>query len=137
MEQLALKRFDSTLGKKVLVRGTHKNSLPNQGGGQVHVCDFLDDKALAKAIQNAELVYCRSGYSTLCDLIAMGAQAITTPTPQQPEQIYLAERCDMMGWFQKESADGMDSSFVQKALPDNDASLLAGTLKQFLHKIKA
>ena len=42
--------------------------------------------------QNADNIYCRSGYSTLMDLYALGINRATLiPTPGQTEQEYLAE----------------------------------------------
>jgi predicted glycosyltransferase len=40
---------------------------------------------------SAQRVFCRSGYSTLCDLASLGRRAVLVPTPRQPEQEYLAE----------------------------------------------
>ena len=46
---------------------------------------------LAGALVGAETVVCRSGYSSLLDLAALGVRAILVPTPGQSEQIYLAQ----------------------------------------------
>jgi len=39
----------------------------------------------------SEFVVCRSGYSTLMELIPMHKKLILIPTPGQTEQMYLAE----------------------------------------------
>lgn len=49
------------------------------------------DKRIASLIVSARRVFCRSGYSTLCDLAALGQRAALVPTPRQPEQEYLAK----------------------------------------------
>lgn len=49
------------------------------------------DKRIASLIVSARHIYCRSGYSTLCDLAALERRAVLIPTPRQPEQEYLAE----------------------------------------------
>lgn len=49
----------------------------------------LSEKELITAIDAAAYVICRSGYSTLMDLLAMGKKAILIPTPGQTEQEYL------------------------------------------------
>ena len=41
-------------------------------------------------MQKAEMVICRSGYSSVMDLIVLGQKAILVPTPGQTEQEYLA-----------------------------------------------
>lgn len=50
------------------------------------------DERIASLILSARRIFCRSGYSTLCDLAALGRRAVLVPTPRQPEQEYLAER---------------------------------------------
>ncbi|MBQ1733209.1 MAG: hypothetical protein II037_13465, partial [Bacteroidales bacterium] len=49
------------------------------------------DERIASLIVSARRVFCRSGYSTLCDLAALGRRAVLIPTPKQSEQEYLAE----------------------------------------------
>jgi UDP-N-acetylglucosamine:LPS N-acetylglucosamine transferase len=45
---------------------------------------------LSSALRGAQTVVCRSGYSSLLDLAALGKSAILVPTPGQPEQMQLA-----------------------------------------------
>lgn len=40
----------------------------------------------------AKYIVCRSGYSTIMDLAAIGQHAAFIPTPGQPEQEYLAQK---------------------------------------------
>ncbi len=51
-----------------------------------------DAAKVQEEIEKADLVICRSGYSSLMDLKAMQAKALLIPTPGQTEQIYLAAR---------------------------------------------
>lgn len=48
-------------------------------------------EALQRLLEGASLVVCRSGYSTLMDLILLQLNAILIPTPGQTEQEYLAK----------------------------------------------
>jgi UDP-N-acetylglucosamine:LPS N-acetylglucosamine transferase len=45
---------------------------------------------LSKAIQESEFILCRSGYSTLMDLLMLNKKMMLVPTPGQTEQEYLA-----------------------------------------------
>lgn len=54
---------------------------------------------LANLMSSAELVICRSGYSTLMDLAFMGKKALLIPTPGQSEQVYLAKYLKEQGLF--------------------------------------
>jgi UDP-N-acetylglucosamine:LPS N-acetylglucosamine transferase len=52
---------------------------------------LVDSKSLENLILRSELVMCRSGYSSIMDLIEMKQNAVLIPTPGQAEQKYLAE----------------------------------------------
>lgn len=49
-----------------------------------------NDEQFAKEVARAEKIVCAAGFSTLCDLHALGRQAELFPTPGQTEQEYLA-----------------------------------------------
>jgi predicted glycosyltransferase len=59
----------------------------------------LVGQALAEAIAGADMVVCRSGYSTLMDLVLLGKKAILIPTPGQTEQEYLARHLQEHGIY--------------------------------------
>lgn len=59
----------------------------------------LPTEALREAMQNAGILICRSGYSTIMDLAELGLSAILVPTPGQPEQEYLAGYLSGQGFF--------------------------------------
>ena len=63
---------------------------------RIHVFPHLSSSLIQYYIQNAGHVICRSGYSTLMDLAALGRSAILVPTPGQTEQEYLAKRLSTM-----------------------------------------
>ena len=60
--------------------------------GQLEMRSYLTSQALNEAILASDVVLCRSGYSSLMDLVKLGKKAILIPTPGQTEQEYLAER---------------------------------------------
>lgn len=67
-------------------------------GDQFEVVSYLSGQELQDAIASAAVVLCRSGYSSLMDMAKIGKRAILVPTPGQPEQEYLAERCRQNDW---------------------------------------
>jgi len=73
----------------VLVSGS-KNTKTRQHG-QCKVLPFQSADELNRMIAASDIIICRSGYSTLMDLEAVGKTAILVPTPGQPEQEYLAQ----------------------------------------------
>ena len=58
--------------------------------GLLQIVNHLSDTELANALRGSKLIICRSGYSTIMDLNALGVKALLVPTPEQTEQEYLA-----------------------------------------------
>ncbi|NHB68016.1 glycosyltransferase [Perlabentimonas gracilis] len=59
--------------------------------GNATLVSHLPDDQMAQAIISAKLLICRSGYSTIMDLVALNRSAVIVPTPGQSEQEYLAK----------------------------------------------
>lgn len=89
-ENMLLKQIVSC-GKKVLfVRGLPGNTTSlNYTCAGIEIHNHLDAGALNTAILQSGLVICRSGYTTVMDLITLQQKAILVPTPGQTEQEYL------------------------------------------------
>ncbi|MGN6492540.1 MAG: glycosyltransferase [Agriterribacter sp.] len=93
--QQELMRFE---GSALLVRGIPGGkalSLPSN----IVVKNLLAGQELNAAVEQAEWIICRSGYSSVMDLIALKKKAILVPTPGQPEQEYLADYLCKQGIF--------------------------------------
>lgn len=74
---------------------------------------------LAAALKGAETIICRSGYSSLMDLAALGKRAILIPTPGQPEQLYLAKH-----WKEQFGmATCTQTNLEQQLIPDISGSI--------------
>ena len=92
LENIVLSQITDDLQSVVLVRG-----LPNQSGSlnveqqNLKVYNHLPAQELERLIANAETIVCRSGYSSIMDMAAMGKQILIIPTPGQTEQEYLAK----------------------------------------------
>jgi UDP-N-acetylglucosamine:LPS N-acetylglucosamine transferase len=111
------------------------------GGVQVdgHITTWCDpsDAELASALQEANTVVCRSGYSSQLDLAALGTRAILIPTPGQPEQEALgklwASRFGFTCLTQKQLEAGNLPEHATGSLPDEPANLRAlALLEQWL-----
>jgi UDP:flavonoid glycosyltransferase YjiC (YdhE family) len=86
-------------GKVVFVEGSESAPNPASIPANVEWHKRLNAKALEPILCDAGMVVCRSGYSTIMDLIALQKQAILIPTPGQTEQEYLATRLHKAGIF--------------------------------------
>lgn len=63
----------------------------------VEVVAYLTTQTLNQVLCASQYVVCRSGYSSIMDLAALGKKALLIPTPGQTEQEYLAERLQARG----------------------------------------
>jgi UDP:flavonoid glycosyltransferase YjiC (YdhE family) len=59
--------------------------------GKLTILSHLPTDEMNSLLKSSSLVICRSGYSSIMDLHALGLKALFIPTPGQTEQIYLAE----------------------------------------------
>jgi predicted glycosyltransferase len=83
-----VKQLKNYKGNYLLVKGlpgTLDNSIS-------HSINHLSAENLVKEINSSEMVICRSGYSSVMDLIKLQKKAIFIPTPGQTEQEYLAKK---------------------------------------------
>lgn len=79
----------------LVVRGMPGSSIIPAKGWKNHLPAF----ELYKSIVEAEFIICRSGYSTIMDLVTLNKTALLVPTPGQSEQEYLANYLHYRGWF--------------------------------------
>lgn len=76
--------------KTLVVQGLPKEKHCSIEVGNAKLTPHLADEEMAKAILSARYIICRSGYSTIMDLITLNRTALLVPTPGQTEQEYLA-----------------------------------------------
>lgn len=95
-------------GNVVFVEGTEQAQPP--AGIPAHITwhQRLHGAAAEQAIRNADIIVCRSGYSTLMDLVALQKKAILIPTPGQTEQEYLGHTLHKQGIFYSTQQKGFD-----------------------------
>jgi hypothetical protein len=79
-------------GNILLVRGLPGQEAELSLPSHVTARNHLGTEAIQQAILQSEYIICRSGYTTLMELVSLRKKAILIPTPGQTEQEYLAER---------------------------------------------
>jgi predicted glycosyltransferase len=109
---------------------------------QLVVKNHLSAKTLNEAIQQAQLVICRSGYTTIMDLVKLGQKAILVPTPGQTEQEYLASHLMKLKYFFAVPQEGFSLPIALKAaanfnfkLPTFDMDQYKKTVRQFVQSL--
>ena len=77
----------------ILVQGRVEAEQKESKVGKVTVYNYMNTEQLQEYILKADKIICRSGYSSIMDLYALGKlkNATLIPTPGQTEQEYLAE----------------------------------------------
>jgi uncharacterized protein (TIGR00661 family) len=85
-------------GNSLLIRGL-PGDLNFVVNGNFSKVNHLSAAKLAGIIQNANYVICRSGYSSVMDMVALKRKALLVPTPGQTEQEYIAEYLKERGLF--------------------------------------
>ncbi len=94
LEQKLIEKVKGLTQKKiVIVRGTEAVSTQSQSK-HITFHNLLTTPELNRIICRSKTIICRSGYSSLMDLVTLGKGAILIPTPGQYEQEYLAEELD-------------------------------------------
>ena len=89
----------------LLIRGTFQPLKIRPSSFEI--CSYMDTKTLEETIHSSSLVFCRSGYSSVMDLIRLQKQAILIPTPGQTEQEYLAHWLMKRKYFYSTNQDNI------------------------------
>jgi len=91
LEVKLLDEFKGFKGKVVLVQGKieHQQTIKEQNG--ITIYNYLLSSELEKEINQSKIIVCRSGYSSIMDLAILEKRVFFIPTPNQPEQEYLAK----------------------------------------------
>lgn len=74
----------------IAVRGLTEKTEEYDLTEKFHVFPHLETVKMKEYMLRSHIVICRSGYSSLMDLVTLGINAILIPTPGQTEQEYLA-----------------------------------------------
>lgn len=89
-------KFD---GKVIFIKGLIAKDQIKSQLKNVTLYNFMNSNELETAINESQIVLCRSGYTTIMDLAKVGKKAFFIPTPGQYEQEYLAKRFKQHGLF--------------------------------------
>jgi len=139
-ENIITLQKDKLPGKLIIVAGTPGDN-KQTADDDILRYSWLDGAALKQLMEQADLIICRSGYSTIMDLFYTGKTSLLVPTPGQPEQeylaCYLAERYNFTTITQRQLARHGDIPAVNDNIqwPGIDKNLLDKALDQLLRKL--
>lgn len=135
-EQIIFSQLQTAGQSFIVVRG-----LPNGGGpllaalNNVVVYDHLAADELNRLMSIAEVIVCRSGYSSVMDICAAGARAVMVPTPGQTEQEYLAGLLAQSGSIVAATQEDFDLYRLLDKAKDSNIQLSARRDEQQLKKV--
>jgi uncharacterized protein (TIGR00661 family) len=110
---LELTRFEH---KILFVRGVIDKDQKSTTSRNTTFYNFMTSQQIENAMNESEVVLCRSGYTTIMDLTKLGKKAFFIPTPGQYEQEYLAKKLFKDGFYPYKSQE----EFVLENLTDVD-----------------
>jgi UDP:flavonoid glycosyltransferase YjiC (YdhE family) len=90
LEQKILQGIGSLKGKILLIRGKPGADEQLQMPPNTTVRNHLSTAAIQEALLQSEYILCRSGYTSIMELLSLKKKMILVPTPGQTEQEYLA-----------------------------------------------
>ena len=107
-----LKGFDGTV---LFVAGTVVAQQKISHDAKIEYYNFMTTCQLEQAINESEMVLCRSGYTSIMDLSVLRKKAFFIPTPGQFEQEYLAKKLEKEGLVPYATQDEFCIANLQEA----------------------
>lgn len=124
-EEILLDQIENLPGKKVVVLGkpgSHKKSHIKEN---IEIYNHVNRAKQNELLNRAKFIICRSGYTTVMELVALNKPALMIPTPGQTEQEYLGDYFKKTGLFYIANQRGLNlSKELLKIKEHNRASLL-------------
>jgi uncharacterized protein (TIGR00661 family) len=108
LEQRLLEQAMTLPRKFIFIRGKTQSREHYFVSENVEVVSYLTSQDLNEVLMASKVLVCRSGYSSIMDLTALGKKALLIPTPGQTEQEYLAQYLSEQHLFLSQSQDALD-----------------------------
>ena len=115
-EEILINQLKKSKLKTVLLSGK-PDETESKIFGNLEIRPHAGDEEMLILMQSAKTIICRSGYSSLMDLVSLGKKAVLVPTPGQPEQEYLAKKLKDQRLFYSCSQKAFS---LQKALEESE-----------------
>jgi UDP-N-acetylglucosamine transferase subunit ALG13 len=119
LEEKIVQQISTINEQFLLVRGLPNTIEKPADTPHIQFENHLSARELSIALTSAKLVICRSGYSSIMDLLKFKKKAIVIPTPGQTEQLYLAQLLAKKNWFLTEQqADFQLNELIPQCLQE-------------------
>jgi len=108
LEKKLIDQLSNTDEDVLFVRGLPSSAPLMENRGRIRFENHLDANALSEMLSAAKAVICRSGYSSVMDLLKLKKRALLIPTPGQTEQVYLGKHLGKLNWFVVQEQEQLD-----------------------------
>lgn len=139
-QKMMIDQLKQTSLRALVVCGQPGRSDKEREDKNIRIVAHRSAEKLQVAIEQAEIVIARSGYSTVMDLAVLGKRAVLIPTPGQTEQEYLAQKMmtDKLTFSQSQNSFSLTQALTMaskyKGLRvDDEGSLLETRVDRLLH----
>ncbi len=102
--------------KTIVIRGKTHSKEHFYAADHVEMVSYLTSKELNKVLLASKWIVCRSGYSSIMDLVVLRKRALLIPTPGQTEQEYLATQLAEKDIFLVQNQENLDLELAIKQL---------------------
>jgi predicted glycosyltransferase len=119
--------------KSIVIRGKTHTKEHYYAADQVEFVSYLTSKELNKVLLASKWVICRSGYSSIMDLVVLRKKALLIPTPGQTEQEYLAQQLAQKGIFLIQNQENLDLEKAISGIKSTSGFLENNFDKNFYH----
>lgn len=99
LENILKEHIHEFNGKIVFIYGKMEARQKKTQVDQVTYYNYMTSVELEQTFNESDIVLCRSGYTSVMDLVKLEKKAFFIPTPGQYEQEYLAKRLKRNGFF--------------------------------------
>ncbi|WP_026715441.1 glycosyltransferase [Flavobacterium daejeonense] len=97
LEEKLKKEIQLYKGKVLFVKGIIEKEQKKEHLENVTFYNFMNSRQLEQALNESEIILCRSGYTSIMDLAKLNKKTFFIPTPGQYEQEYLAQKLKKEG----------------------------------------
>lgn len=105
--------FKETSKKVWLIRGIIEEEQVVEEYGNMKIFNFMQSEELEVTLNSSKFVICRSGYSSIMDLISLNKKALLIPTKGQNEQEYLTKYLCDKGYFTYVLEENLDKEALK------------------------
>lgn len=130
-ETIVFQNFKETHKTCLIIRGKPDELDKPIKTGNVWMISYLSSAMLKHLLLTTPFIVCRSGYSSIMDLMALKRPGLLVPTPGQTEQEYLGKYVSNKGYFTFQEQEKINLPEAEKTIEQMEKQKATGYVKIF------